>query len=169
MRSPVQLWRDLGTRQFVSFQLTVGFFTITTLVNPFVWLLTLAYLVTGPRHIEALFPPLTLYAGLVCMALGNLMMIYVFMIGCMERGLHRGVRAMLSVPVYWALMSIAGYKAVLQLLRPGRRHYWELTQHGLVDDEPELTQPVPLQWPVRAFAGPASRPTPDVGTDAGLA
>jgi hypothetical protein len=41
---------------------------------------------------------------------------------------------MLTVPAYWALMSVAAYKAVGQLLLPRRRHYWELTQHGLVDE-----------------------------------
>jgi cellulose synthase/poly-beta-1,6-N-acetylglucosamine synthase-like glycosyltransferase len=134
MRSPVGLWRDLGPRQFLSFQLTLGFFTITTLVNPLVWLLTAIYLISGPSMIEALFPPVTLYVGLACMAIGNLMMIYVLMVGCMERELYRGVRAMLTVPAYWALMSVAAYKAVGQLLLPRRRHYWELTQHGLVDE-----------------------------------
>jgi hypothetical protein len=32
-------------------------------------------------------------------------------------------------------MSVAAYKALFQLLRPSRRHYWELTQHGLVTEE----------------------------------
>jgi glycosyltransferase XagB len=54
---------------------------------------------------------------------------------------------MLSVPLYWALMSIASYKAVWQLLRPGRRHYWELTEHGLVEDPPVQLHAVPS--PVR--------------------
>ena len=150
MRSPRQLWRDLGPRQFVSFQLTVGLFTVTTLVNPLVWALTVVYLVMGPQFIEPLFPPVTLYVGLACMSLGNLMMIYVLMVGCMERGLYGAVRAMLSVPIYWALMSVAGYRACLQLLRPGRRHYWELTEHGLVDDEPALAvvPPAPIPSPV---------------------
>jgi len=39
------------------------------------------------------------------------------------------------LPLYWGLMSVAAYKALFQLLRPSRRHYWELTQHGLVTEE----------------------------------
>jgi cellulose synthase/poly-beta-1,6-N-acetylglucosamine synthase-like glycosyltransferase len=139
MRSPIQLWRDLGTRQFLSFQLTVGFFTFTTLINPIFWVLTGIYLATGPTRIQILFPPVALYAGLICLAFGNLLMVYYLMVGCMERGLYRGVRAMLVVPVYWALMSAAAYKAVWQLLRPSRRHFWELTNHGLVLD-PSTTE-----------------------------
>jgi hypothetical protein len=68
------------------------------------------------------------------MLIGNLLMIEAMMAGCMARGLHRALRSMLLVPFYWALMSLAAYKALLQLLRPSRRHYWELTTHGLVTD-----------------------------------
>jgi cellulose synthase/poly-beta-1,6-N-acetylglucosamine synthase-like glycosyltransferase len=147
MRSPMRLWRDLGTRQFLSFQLTVGFFTFTTLINPVFWVLTGIYLATGPTHIQILFPPVALYAGLICLAFGNLLMVYYLMVGCMERGLYRAVRAMLAVPLYWALMSAAAYKAAWQLLRPSRRHFWELTNHGLVVDStpspaPKLLPPV---------------------------
>jgi hypothetical protein len=53
----------------------------------------------------------------------------------MDRGLYGAVRSMLSIPFYWGLMSVAAYKALFQLLRPSRRHYWELTEHGLVIEE----------------------------------
>jgi cellulose synthase/poly-beta-1,6-N-acetylglucosamine synthase-like glycosyltransferase len=131
MRSPIQLWRELGTRQFLSLQLTLGFFTVTTVINPVFWLLTVLYLATGPRYVGALFPTPTLYLGITCLAVGNLLMVYYLMIGCMERGLHRAVRAMLFVPIYWALISAAAYRAIFQLARTSRRHYWELTEHGL--------------------------------------
>jgi len=68
------------------------------------------------------------------MLVGNLLMVHHFMTGCMDRGLHRAVPTMLLTPVYWALMSVAAYKALAQLARPSRRHYWELTRHGLVPD-----------------------------------
>jgi hypothetical protein len=69
------------------------------------------------------------------MVAGNLLMVHHFMTACMDRGLHRAVPTMLLTPLYWALMSAAAYKALAQFLRPSRRHYWELTRHGLV---PEL-------------------------------
>lgn len=134
-RNPWRLWREVGTRRFVAVHLTLGFSTVTTLVNPVFWALTVVYLVTGPRHIEAFFPAATLYLGMAAMVLGNVLMVYCLMAGCLERGLHRAVRIMPTVPLYWALMSIAAYKAVFQLLRPSRRHFWELTEHGLVDQD----------------------------------
>ena len=48
-RHPIRLWRELGTRRFLAFHLTLGFSTFTTLVNPFFWAMTLLYLVTGTR------------------------------------------------------------------------------------------------------------------------
>jgi cellulose synthase/poly-beta-1,6-N-acetylglucosamine synthase-like glycosyltransferase len=135
-RNPWRLWRELGTRRFVAFHLMMGFSTFTMLVNPIFWALTLTYLVTGPQYIEVLFPAAVLYLGVATMILGNVLMMYCLMLGCMERGLHRAVRIMLTVPLYWGLMSVAAYKALFQLLRPSRRHYWELTEHGLVAHEP---------------------------------
>ncbi|WP_433260595.1 glycosyltransferase family 2 protein [Actinosynnema sp. CS-041913] len=144
MRNPWRLLRELGVRRFVGFQLTFGLSTVTTLVNPLFWVLTCLYLVVGPEPIEPLFPPAVLYAGVATMLGGNLAVLYHFMAGCMERGLHRAVPTMLTVPLYWALMSVAAYKALSQLLRPGKRHHWELTRHGLVADE---SHGIPLQAP----------------------
>jgi len=132
MRAPLRLWRELGPRQFCGFQLTVGFSALTGLLNPIFWALTCVYLISGPSHISALFPAAVLYLGVFSMLMGNLLMVYSMMAGCMDRGLYGAVRSMIAIPVYWALMSIAAYKALFQLLRPSRRHYWELTEHGLV-------------------------------------
>lgn len=134
MRSPRALVRDLGWRDTLAFQFILGFPTLTALLNPIFWAMTAFYLVDGPDRITVLFPPLVLTLGLLVMVLGNLVMVVTFMVGCLHRGLDRGVRTMLGVPLYWALMSIAAYKAMIQLLRPSRRHFWELTDHGLVTE-----------------------------------
>jgi cellulose synthase/poly-beta-1,6-N-acetylglucosamine synthase-like glycosyltransferase len=134
MRSPRRLWAELGPRQFCAFQLTLGFSALTGLLNPIFWALTAAYLISGPAHISALFPAAVLYLGVFSMLIGNLLMVYSMMAGCMDRGLYAAVRSMIAIPVYWALMSVAAYKALFQLLRPSRRHYWELTEHGLVTE-----------------------------------
>lgn len=141
MRSPWRLLRELGLRQFLGFQLTLGFSTLTGLLNPIFWSLTVLYLVTGPAHIRALFPGPILYLGVLSMLIGNLLMMQSMMAGCMDRGLYAAVRTMLTIPLYWVLMSVAAYKAFIQLLRPGRRHYWELTQHGLVAEHGVASPP----------------------------
>jgi cellulose synthase/poly-beta-1,6-N-acetylglucosamine synthase-like glycosyltransferase len=137
-REPVKLWRELGTRKTLAIHLTLGFSTVTTLVNPLMWALTLSYFIFGPQWMEPLFPALVLYGGMFAMIAGNALMCYALMLGCLKRGLYAAVRAMLTVPLYWGLMSVAAYKALGQLLQPSKRHFWELTEHGLdTSDEVE--------------------------------
>ena len=146
---------------FLGLQATLGGATLTLLLNPVFWALTCVYLVAGPGPIAALFPMPVLYLGVTAMLAGNFLMIYMLMMGCMERGLLRAVPAMLVIPVYWAMMSVAAYKALGQLLIPGRRHYWELTRHGLVADTAAGTAlaPPPEGQPAYADAGGIAPPT----------
>ncbi len=139
MRSPRRLWRELGGRGFWSFQFTVGFSVLCTLLNPVMWTLTAVYLVAGPGPVEALFPGVALYLGTLVMVAGNLLLMLAHMAGCLERSVHEAVRTMLLVPVYWALMSVAAFRALAQLARPSRRYHWELTEHGLVPDSRPAT------------------------------
>jgi cellulose synthase/poly-beta-1,6-N-acetylglucosamine synthase-like glycosyltransferase len=143
MRSPWRLLRDLGLRQFLGFQFTLGFSSLTGLLNPVFWALACVYLISGPAHIRPLFPGPILYLGVFSMLIGNLLMIQSMMAGCMDRGLYAAVRTMLAIPFYWALMSVAAYKALFQLLRPSRRHYWELTKHGLVAEQDGTAPAIP--------------------------
>lgn len=140
-RHPMRTLRELGIKRAAAMHLTLGFSTFTTLVNPVFWAMTVSYLVLGPTYLEPVFPTITLYVGVIVMILGNALMCYCLMTGCMERGLYRAVRVMLTVPIYWGLMSVAAYKALGQLLRPSKRHFWELTEHGLVDQQPINQEP----------------------------
>jgi cellulose synthase/poly-beta-1,6-N-acetylglucosamine synthase-like glycosyltransferase len=110
MRSPGRLWRDVGARRFIGLQLTMAAY-LTALANPLFWALTVAYLASGQVPHGYFF----LYAGGAAMLLGNLLMAYSLMLGCMEHGLFRAVRTMLLVPGYWALISVAAYRALFQL------------------------------------------------------
>ena len=142
-RSPYRLWRDLGPVRFIGLQMTLALSSFTTLVNPVFWALTVAYLVSGPGRVPQVFPLPELFAAAAAMLLGNLLMVYSLMIGCMEHGLFRAVRTMLLVPAYWALMSVAAYKALFQLLHPRRRHYWEPTE---LSPDTEHAPPPKVAW-----------------------
>jgi cellulose synthase/poly-beta-1,6-N-acetylglucosamine synthase-like glycosyltransferase len=135
-RSLPQLYRQLGPRSFASFQLVVGGTPFTLLVNPLFWGLTIAYLATRWTGISALFPPVIFYLGLASMVIGNYLVMLQFAIGCVQRGLYANVRWLLFSFAYWALMSVAAYKAIGQLLNPAKQHYWEKTTHGLVIEQP---------------------------------
>jgi hypothetical protein len=55
---------------------------------------------------------------LAVLLLGNLITSYSLMVGCMEQGLFAAVRTMLLGPAYWALTSLAAYRAVFSARRP---------------------------------------------------
>jgi cellulose synthase/poly-beta-1,6-N-acetylglucosamine synthase-like glycosyltransferase len=151
MRNPWRLWRDLGTKQFVSFQLVVGFMTVATVINPLFWALTGLYVAARfgglepvTLHIESLFPPAVLILGTISLIGGNLLVVYMYMTGCMQRKLYGEIWYMFFVPVYWLLMSVAAFKAVSELLRPKMRSYWQKTDHGLVAAPPAHSHEIPV-------------------------
>jgi hypothetical protein len=47
----------------------------------------------------------------------------------LRRGRSRLLLSVIWMPVYWVLISLAGYRALVDLVR--RPHYWEKTRHGL--------------------------------------
>jgi cellulose synthase/poly-beta-1,6-N-acetylglucosamine synthase-like glycosyltransferase len=133
MRSPLRLWRDLGPANFLAFQLLVGGTPLTTLLNPALWGLTLVYGLTGSPFIQQLFPAPVFYTGILSMVLGNFIFAYYLVTGCLLLGNHRNAKWMLAAPLYWLLMSVAAWKAAVQVVT--RPHYWEKTRHGLVEEE----------------------------------
>jgi hypothetical protein len=63
------------------------------------------------------FPAPELYLVVAAMLLGNVLTAYSLMIGCMEQGMFPAVRTMFLAPVYWALSSVAAYRALLPASR----------------------------------------------------
>jgi cellulose synthase/poly-beta-1,6-N-acetylglucosamine synthase-like glycosyltransferase len=133
MRSPRRLFADLGPLGFLSFQITVGGTALTLLLNPIFWTLTVVYVATGSVLITSLYPPVVYYLGVGCMVVGNFAFMYYTMSGAMIRGRYADVKWMLIAPAYWMLMSLAAWKAAIQLVH--KPHYWEKTDHGLVPEE----------------------------------
>ena len=130
-RRPLQTWRELGTRGFLGMQFILGLFPLLVLLHPLLLLLSV-YDVLARAHLgQVLLPGLAHHLAVTTLVLGNLLVIGHFAAACASRGLYRAIPTMFSLPLNWLLMSAAAYKAMGQLLRPSRRHYWELTRHGL--------------------------------------
>ncbi|WP_223737070.1 glycosyltransferase family 2 protein, partial [Streptomyces purpurogeneiscleroticus] len=137
-RNPLRTWRELGTRGFLALHFTLGLGPLVQLLNPALWLLTLYSLLADAHWGRALLPSPVREMALTAIVVVNLMLIGHFAAACAARRLHRSIPTMLSLPLNWVLMSLAAYKALGQLLRPSRRHFWELTRHGLA---PQPTEP----------------------------
>lgn len=131
MKNPIQLYRDLGFKQFLSFQMECGVNPLLLLISPIYWLTTAVYLVTGSHFIESLYPGPIFYLGLLCLLIGNLSFLMFNFVGCIRRKIYskKVILYNLLAPLYWAFMSWAALIAFYQLVR--KPHYWEKTEHGL--------------------------------------
>ena len=129
MRRPIGLLRDLGVRDWLNFQLTIGGIIFCFIANPIYWAMTIVWFLTRWSVISAMFPSWVFVLGALCLVLGNFVFAYLAVAGCMKRGYYDLVKYAVLTPAYWVLMSIGGWKAALQLL--SRPHYWEKTEHGL--------------------------------------
>ncbi len=128
MRNPVRLYRRLGGVGFWGFHFFVGFPVLTALLNPVLWLTTVATLIWGSAAVDVFFPPPVIYLAIFNLVVGNAMYVYLTMVAAAKRGWFMLMPWALLAPAYWVLHSVAAYKAFWQLLL--RPHYWEKTQHG---------------------------------------
>ncbi len=128
-RHPRELWRELGWRGFVGFNLFVAGTPLLSLINPVFWLLTALWFLIHPPVILALFPAWLYYMSLAVMVLGNVSLFYSWLVSARMAGSWKLVFASLLIPVYWVLMSLAVIKAAVQLI--SAPSFWEKTVHGL--------------------------------------
>jgi len=131
MRNPVQLMKDQGIHALL-FQLTIGGKISFILINPVLWVLTIMYFAlyayVGPS-IESLYPSVIFYMAVTSLLFGNFMFIYYYMIGCSKREHWSLMKWVFLTPIYWIMVSIAGFMALYELIV--KPHYWQKTIHGL--------------------------------------
>jgi cellulose synthase/poly-beta-1,6-N-acetylglucosamine synthase-like glycosyltransferase len=132
MRHPLRHRRQIGLRNWLSFQLIVGGTVLGFLLNPFYWLLTTLWALTAAGIIHSVFPSFVYFGAAAGLYFGNFVFTYANVLGAMRREHHNLVKSALLSPIYWGLMSLAAWKGVLQLSY--RPFYWEKTNHGLDED-----------------------------------
>jgi glycosyltransferase XagB len=130
LRHPVTLYRQLGPRAFLEFNLFVGGTPLLALLNPVFWGMTILWFVSEPVVIQDLLPRWIYYLSLLCWLFGNFALTYLnLMMAQSMVGKHKFHRAALLTPLYWIMMSIAAVKAAVQFVfQPS---HWEKTIHGL--------------------------------------
>lgn len=128
MRRPFQLARQMGPKAFVAFQLFFGATTICLLLNPVFWGLTIVWFATQLHLIQTAFPGPVLYLAMIGLFIGNAACVLSMVSGCFGRRNYEDVKYAFLVPLYWVLMSVAAWKALVQLFY--KPTYWEKTDHG---------------------------------------
>jgi cellulose synthase/poly-beta-1,6-N-acetylglucosamine synthase-like glycosyltransferase len=142
MRYPLRLWRQVGNRGMLGVQVIVLATPLLPLINPFLWLMMILWFAAGYSFIPLLFPGPIYYLAAVELVMGNFLFVFSNAIGVywIIGELHKKgdftfsyslVKYALLTPLYWMLMSVAAYKAAVQLIT--RPFYWEKTDHGLTN------------------------------------
>lgn len=139
-RNPFRFVRDHGVHAFI-FQLVVGGKIAFMLINPLLWLATVSYFVlyswTG-AFIESLFPIWIFYLAAFSLVFGNFLFLFYYMVGAAKKGHWTVIKYVYLVPLYWLAVSVAAYKAIVQLVF--KPHYWEKTHHGLHLKSPDVSK-----------------------------
>lgn len=126
-RNPVKTMRNLGIRGWLGFMLFVGGTPLVYLIAPVLWMTVILGLLPQATGILNLITPLVLYLSLTSLMLGNVISVYMLMLGSFHRRQYRLIPYTLLTPVYQILHSVAAWRALWQLLR--RPHYWDKTDH----------------------------------------
>lgn len=132
MRHPQEFSTGANNSKFLIFQLVVGGKIISTIINPFLWILTISYFAfrstVGPA-IEFLYPAPVLYIAVSSLIFGNFLYAYYYMVASARIHNEELIKYLFLIPLYWLMMSLAVWKALIQLIF--KPHYWEKTIHGL--------------------------------------
>jgi len=158
MRNPVEFVRENGIHAFI-FQLVVGGKIAFIFINPILWAATISYFALNSlvgTTIEALYPAHIFYMAVISLVFGNFLFVYYYMVGCAKREQWALMKYVFLVPFYWLAVSVAGVKALYQLIF--KPHFWEKTVHGLhlaveeevaaIEEQALKAQPVYLGSPM---------------------
>ena len=132
MRNPLRYFQEGRQNDLFSFHVVVASGVGVLFLNPLMWLLLAIYVAFGPLvtpTYHVLFPAPVLYTGAMCLIFGNFFYIYLYLLACMRRKQYTLMLWALLIPIYWAMISVAGFIALYELLV--KPHYWQKTVHGL--------------------------------------
>lgn len=148
MRSPRALWRDLGPKRFIGFQVQFLSGVLGYITAPLLW--SLLVKTFGLAHpLDALLGPVGYGVAAVVMALGFFLSLAVSIHACRVEHL-RSLRPMAPIlEPYYLLGSLAGWLAVIELM--ARPFFWAKTAHGrfsgTIDDGVSGAAPLPSDGP----------------------
>jgi cellulose synthase/poly-beta-1,6-N-acetylglucosamine synthase-like glycosyltransferase len=141
MRHPVKLYREIGCNGFFGIQAVILGSVLLPIINPWLWFLLIWWYATKAGWIAGLFWGPIYFMALALLVIGNFYFVYSNMLGmdwmieAVEKSKKRVpfsynlIKYSLLSPIYWMLMSVAGYKALWQLFKDP--FHWEKTKHGL--------------------------------------
>lgn len=162
-RSPFRMARELGPRNFFLTQVFTSLSLIATLAHPFflIWVATTAaflyYGLPVPGRLwlflQSLYVLVAVFAfsGAIATAIRS----------CLFLGRGGWVITILTLPVYWFLISVASWLAVAQYFAGVTR--WVKTPHGVSRVKPQVTLEKKTERPPVGVLPAAPQPRPTKG------
>ena len=129
IRHPARLFRTIGPRSFLRFNLVLAGTPVIAVLNMVFWLITLVWFLGQPALVEDVFPWFVYFPALIALVLGNAATVFMNLIALREDDRSDLLTAALTVPIFWLMMSVAATKGMYQMIR--NPSYWEKTFHGL--------------------------------------
>ncbi|MCW5678383.1 MAG: glycosyltransferase family 2 protein [Xanthobacteraceae bacterium] len=136
MRDPLLLLKQLKWRGFLAFQLLIGGSVLAALVHP----LFFAWLLLDTAFGSLLSPATSALQGsqkglaFATLASGYIASAVLAFVGMRRRGAITSAWVLLTIPVYWLLLSAAAWRAVWKLVVAP--YQWEKTAHGVAPRRP---------------------------------
>ncbi|WP_158412825.1 glycosyltransferase [Hyphomicrobium nitrativorans] len=129
MRNPWRTLRDLGWRQFAGLQVLMGGMVLSALVHPWLYVAIAADAAYGPFDVlgDDVLSRIIKIVTVANLVLGYVSGVVLGIVAMRGRGRQRLAAWALLMPAYWLLISLAAYRALLQLATSPYR--WEKTQH----------------------------------------
>ena len=130
-RFPEALHKELGWRGALAVHALLGGLVLSTFVHPVFYVILAAEVVSGSvlGRPESLMGAGFWHLALANLALGFSVAMLTGLIAVWRRGMRALIPSILTMPLYWLLISVAAYRAAWQLARDPFR--WEKTEHGL--------------------------------------
>lgn len=138
MRNPARLWKELGAKGFVGFQVVMAGIVISTLVHPF-FLVAICWSAISGTLVHSHQPTTDMIltgVGIAVFLIGYGVMLKAGFSAVKRRKLDGLFWSVLAMPLYWLLISLSGWLAVKQFIT--HPFHWNKTRHGL---SKKLVQP----------------------------
>lgn len=157
IREPVLLWRQLGPRRFLGFQVMFLGSILQALLAPLLWSFWLLALGL-PHPLAQSLPPGSLPLLIALFLISEALNIATGIIALRRSGHRLSPLWVPTLHLYFPLAALAAYKALWEVA--ARPFYWDKTHHGLFDPgEPGHGEALPARLAAPLRAAPSSART----------
>jgi cellulose synthase/poly-beta-1,6-N-acetylglucosamine synthase-like glycosyltransferase len=126
MRNPIKLFRQIGIKGMIGFQLFIGGTIITSL--SFIFLLGF-FILSFFLDFDHLYPHFLPIVAWINFFSGTILLSFLNIMAVLKRKLYGLLISAITAPFYWLMISYASYRALYQIIfKPS---LWEKTEHGI--------------------------------------